>query len=89
MGAYSGIKIFHAPIPLIINGRDSTSSYKLDGVGRVDNRPSTDKLHHFVQFFFAIKKKVPGEHSLKIKLSSSKGLGFMMLWISGGKKLLT
>jgi hypothetical protein len=26
---------------------------KLDGVGPVDNRPSTDKLHHFVQ-----KKKV-------------------------------
>ena len=24
---------------------------KLDGVGPVDNRPSTDKLHHFVQFF--------------------------------------
>ena len=22
---------------------------KLDGVGPVDNRPSTDKLHHFVQ----------------------------------------
>ena len=23
--------------------------YKLDGVGPVDNKPSTDKLHHFVQ----------------------------------------
>ena len=23
--------------------------YKLDGVGPVDNRPSTDKLHHFVR----------------------------------------
>ena len=22
---------------------------KLDGVGPVDNRPSTDELHHFVQ----------------------------------------
>ena len=22
---------------------------KLDGVGPVDNRPSTDKLHHFVK----------------------------------------
>ena len=22
---------------------------KLDGVGPIDNRPSTDKLHHFVQ----------------------------------------
>ena len=26
---------------------------KLDGVGPVDNRPSTDKLHHFVK-----KKKI-------------------------------
>ena len=25
------------------------SGNKLDGVGPVDNRPSTDKLHHFVQ----------------------------------------
>ena len=24
---------------------------KLDGVGPVDNRPSTDQLHHFVQSF--------------------------------------
>ena len=24
---------------------------KLDGVGPVDNRPSTDQLHHFVHFF--------------------------------------
>ena len=24
-------------------------AYKLDGVGPVDNRPSTDKLYHFVQ----------------------------------------
>ena len=23
--------------------------YELDGVGSVDNRPSTDKLHHFVE----------------------------------------
>ena len=22
---------------------------KIDGVGHVDNRPSTDKLHHFIQ----------------------------------------
>ena len=24
-------------------------NYKLDGVGPVDNRPSTNKLHHFVR----------------------------------------
>ena len=28
---------------------------KLDGVGPVDNRPSTDKLHHFVQKKIKIK----------------------------------
>ena len=33
---------------------DSCLSYKLDGVGPVDNRPSTNKLHHFVRF----KKKL-------------------------------
>ena len=33
------------------------SEEKLDGVGPVDNRPSTNKLHHFVQ---------KSEHSLKI-----------------------
>ena len=26
-----------------------TYSEKLDGLGPVDNRPSTDKLHHFVR----------------------------------------
>ena len=31
----------HAPIFLKV--------YKLDGIGPVDNRPSTDKLHHFVR----------------------------------------
>ena len=31
-------------IPLFISG-----SLKLDGVGQVDNRPSTDKLQHFVK----------------------------------------
>ena len=31
----------------------STNTFvnKLDGVGPVDNRPSNDQLHHFVQFF--------------------------------------
>ena len=29
--------------------RLNLTPYKLDGVGPVDNRPSTDKLHHFVQ----------------------------------------
>ena len=30
----------------------SEMKLKLDGVGPVDNRPSTDQLHHFVIFFF-------------------------------------
>ena len=40
-----------------------SKKYKLDGVGPVDNRPSTDQLHHFVQifeglhFFLNVKKK--------------------------------
>ena len=30
---------------------------KLDGVGSIDNRPSTDKLHHFVRKKQNNKKK--------------------------------
>ena len=37
---------------------DGAFSHKLDGVGPVDNRPSTDKLHHFVQKKKKRKKKV-------------------------------
>ena len=29
---------------------------KLGGVGPVDNKPSTNYLHHFVQFFLGKKK---------------------------------
>ena len=32
--------------------RLTTCDIKLDGVGPVDNRPFTDKLHHYVQFFY-------------------------------------
>ena len=53
---------------------------KLDGVGPIDNRPSTDNLHHFVQKKKKRKKVTRdmwhvtrdmwhvwgGEHSLKI-----------------------
>ena len=31
---------------------------KLDGVGPVDNRPSTDWLHHIVQFVLSIFKAI-------------------------------
>ena len=33
-------------------------NWKLDGVGPVDNRPSTDQLQHFVLFVFKSKKNV-------------------------------
>jgi hypothetical protein len=29
--------------------REIKATIKLDGVGPVDNRPSTDRLHHFVR----------------------------------------
>ena len=29
--------------------RNAVGDVELDGVGPVDNRPSTDKLHHFVK----------------------------------------
>ena len=41
-------------VPLVNTGRKHVcfsvvcSTLKLDGVGHVDNRPSTDYLHHFV-----------------------------------------
>ena len=34
---------------LLNPGIDAPQEIKLDGVGPVDNRPSTDKLHHFVK----------------------------------------
>ena len=30
---------------------DGAFSHKIDGVGPVDNRPSTNQLHHLVQIF--------------------------------------
>ena len=44
---------------------------KLDGVGPVDTRPSTDKLHHFVRgkkcdVTHDMRHVWGGEHSLKI-----------------------
>ena len=43
----------------ILNGNQNSYRHleKLDGVGPVDNRPSTDKLHHFVQKEEEKKKK--------------------------------
>ena len=38
---------------------------KLDGVGPVDNRPSTDKLHHFVK---KQESKLPTDATYNIKL---------------------
>ena len=35
--------------PNAVNTTRKEVDRKLDGVGPVDNRPSTDKLHHFVR----------------------------------------
>ena len=40
---------------------------KLDGVGPVDKRPSTDSLHHFVEFFLR-HKKIKKKINKKIKI---------------------
>ena len=56
---------------------------KLDWLGPDDNRPSTNKLHHFEEE----KNVTPdmwhvegGEHVLKISISSSYGLGVKVFW---------
>ena len=38
-------------IQMVFRKKDNKNyvKYKLDGIGPVDNRPSTKKLHHFVQ----------------------------------------
>ena len=46
--------LFSEPCYLIQSSHESQSyatitTMKLDGVGPVDNRPSTDQLHHFIQ----------------------------------------
>ena len=59
---------------------------KLDGVGPVDNRPSTDKLHHFVP-----PRKVTCDMwqvtciLSKFQIPSSYCFWFMILWRLGGK----
>ena len=74
----------------------SEYSWKLDGVGPVDNRPSTDKFHHYVQKKRKKKKNdmwhvtrdmfVGGVNILSnFQLPSSYRLWFMILWRSGGK----
>ena len=45
---------------------------KLDGVGPVDNRPSTDELHHFVliEFLFRVNKYI-ADNSLLVMSTSN------------------
>ena len=72
---------------------------KLDGVGPVDNRPFTNKLHHFVpkkkkkmtwDMWHVKRDKFGGVNILsKFQLPSSYRLGFMILWRSGGKGWIT
>ena len=71
-----------------------SSVWKLDGVGPVDNRPFTNKLHHLVRK--KERKKMwhvtcdtwhvwGGNILSNFQLPSSYRLRFMMLWRSGGK----
>ena len=40
---------FPSPVIVKLKNEKFSDLRKLDGVGPVNNRPSTDKLHHFVQ----------------------------------------
>ena len=40
---------------MIMNNKSLDNTLKLDGMGPIDKRPSTDKLHHF-DFFVEEKK---------------------------------
>ena len=42
-------RVFLQPTEVFLHATIFLKVYKLDGVGPVDNRSSTDKLHHFVQ----------------------------------------
>ena len=53
--------IFHKMVNLISGCID-----KLEGVGPVDNRPSTDKLHHFVRKKENIKIKIKNKNKLHV-----------------------
>ena len=44
----------------------SIAIQKLDGVGHVDNRPSTNQLHYFVQLILRMKKKIVFKKKKKI-----------------------
>ena len=58
LGHWSGEHIVIARWYLYSNGIvNNDINMKLDGVGPVDNRPSSDKLHHFVQKKKKKKKK--------------------------------
>ena len=46
-------RVFLQPTEVFLHATIFLKVYKLDGVGPVDNRPSTDKLHHFFK-----KKKI-------------------------------
>ena len=85
--------MFH---PLDLNEwRQPLQLYKLDGVGPVDNGPSTDKLHHFVTCDMWHVTGYTGHMTCdmfwgvnilsKFQLPSSYGLWFMVSWRLGGK----
>ena len=53
---------------LVSTNSEALDILKLDGVGPVDNRPSTDKLHHFVQKKEEEKKGNANLHFILIRL---------------------
>ena len=53
-------------------GNKPETEKKLDGVGPIDNRPSPDKLHHFVK-----KKKIKKLKKIKKKLLLTPDTGHM------------
>ena len=42
-------RVFLQPTEVFLHAPIFLKVYKLDGVGPVDNRPSTDKLHHIIR----------------------------------------
>ena len=97
---------FRKPLGIYQENHEKNVRYtsKLDRVGLVDNRPSTNKLHQFVKkmtcdmwhvtrdMWHATCDRwhvVGGEHSLKFQLPRSSSLWFMIFWRVGGKDSLS
>ena len=65
----SYIYILFIVLFLMTKCHSSPAVQKLDGVGPVDNRPSTDQLHHFVDFFKIIYIFFSSSSNTKVELT--------------------